>query len=101
MFKYLCTTCVVLAPSVLAASDSCGPRAVIADRLEAEFGERLTATGLQDETQVMEIWTSQATGSFTVLVTGADGRSCVVATGTDFLGGAPGALATRASGARL
>lgn len=33
----------------------------------------------------MEVWTSKETGSYTVLVTNANGISCIVAVGTDFL----------------
>lgn len=101
MFRRVCVACVALGPSVAMAGESCGARDVIAARLEADFGERLTATGLQDETQVMEIWASEATGSFTVLVTRADGESCVVATGTDFLQGMPGVMQTQVAGNRL
>ncbi|WP_419740610.1 hypothetical protein [Ruegeria sp.] len=37
----------------------------------------------------MEVWTSRETGSYTVLVTHANGLSCIVAVGTDFFEAIP------------
>ncbi|KIC20511.1 hypothetical protein [Leisingera sp. ANG-Vp] len=73
------------APPALAAS--CGDREVMTAKLESGYSERLTAGGLQKsrpEATVIEVWSSDETGTFTVLVTHANGISCVVATGSSF-----------------
>ena len=79
-----------LGPGMAQAETACAPRETITARLTRDYGERLMATGMQGETQVLEIW-SGPSGSFTLLATTADGQSCVVATGTDFLPGLTGA----------
>ncbi|OED49449.1 hypothetical protein AB838_06380 [Rhodobacteraceae bacterium (ex Bugula neritina AB1)] len=73
------------APPALAAS--CGNREVMTQRLESGYSERLTAGGLQKsraEATMIEVWSSDETGTFSVLVTHANGISCVVATGSSF-----------------
>lgn len=85
MFKRLLSAAVVfgaaaLAPPVFAQANTCQPRDAIIEKLEDRYSEMLTAGGLQNAQQLLEIWTS-ASGSFTVLVTRPDGISCVVATG--------------------
>ena len=73
------------APPALAAS--CGDREAMTQKLESGYSERLTAGGLQksrSEATVIEVWSSDETGTFTVLVTHANGISCVVATGSAF-----------------
>jgi hypothetical protein len=73
------------APPALAAS--CGDRTMMTEKLASGYSERLTAGGLQKgrtEATVIEVWASDETGTFTVLVTHANGISCVVATGSSF-----------------
>lgn len=73
------------APPALAGS--CGDREAMTQKLESGYSERLTAGGLQKsrpEATVIEVWASDETGTFTVLVTHANGISCVVATGFSF-----------------
>lgn len=75
----------VAAPTASAAQ--CGLRNDVIEKLESKYDEHLTAGGLQKTTtaqSVMEIWSSTATGTFTVLLTSPQGISCVVAVGTDF-----------------
>ena len=73
------------APPALAAS--CGDRTAMTEKLQNGYSERLTAGGLQKsrpQATVIEVWASDETGTFTVLVTHANGVSCVVATGSGF-----------------
>ena len=86
MFKRLFTAAVLFgvagtAPPVHAES-FCGPRAAIVERLEGTYSEALSALGFQSGTQVVEVWSSAKTGSWTMLMTRADGVSCVVASGS-------------------
>lgn len=75
----------------------CAARDTVVERLQSRYSETLAAGGLQagrDVRSVMEIWASASTGSYTVLVTSAEGVSCIVATGTDYFGVPPGAPGT-------
>jgi len=65
----------------------CADREQVIAHLQSRFSEQLTVGGLQraqDSLAVMEIWSSQETGTYTVLLTKPDGTSCIVAAGTDF-----------------
>jgi hypothetical protein len=59
----------------------CGLRDVLVEKLTETYAERLTATGLQNAQSMVEIWTSDKTGSFSILVTRPDGISCLVSAG--------------------
>jgi hypothetical protein len=91
MFKRLVSTALIfgavaLAPPAVAQTHvTCQPRDELTKTLQTRFGEHITGAGLQSETQVIEVWSSVETGSFTVLVTRPDGVSCVVATGQNWL----------------
>lgn len=66
------------------AQTNCAPRELVMDRLQTNFGETLAAGGLRSQSQVLEVWASGATGTWTVLMTTADGMTCVVASGTNW-----------------
>ncbi|GGH29330.1 hypothetical protein SAMN05444007_104386 [Cribrihabitans marinus] len=78
------------APPANAAS--CGLRDSVIEQLQRKYAEELTVGGLQQrrgQQSVMEIWASPETGTFTVLLTQANGISCIVAAGTDFFQAIP------------
>lgn len=86
MFKRLFTAAILFgaastAPPALDAQTICAPRAGLVAQLEMKYSEKLSAFGFQSSSQVMEVWSSSETGSWTLLVTRADGTSCVVASG--------------------
>lgn len=71
----------------LAHAANCGLRTEVVERLQTKYSESLVAGGLQGTKNVqtmVEVWASEKTGTFTVILTNAQGVSCVVATGTDF-----------------
>lgn len=79
--------CGMAAAAPPALAGSCGDREDMTRKLESGYSERLTAGGLQKsrpQATVIEVWSSDETGTFTVLVTHANGISCVVATGSSF-----------------
>lgn len=89
MFKRVFSAALVfgaaaMAPPVLAQPVTCLPRATLVQNLEATHGEHLTGGGLQNPTHVIEVWSSDQTGSFTVFVTRADGLACIVAIGQNW-----------------
>ena len=69
------------------ATAHCAARDTVVDRLQSKYSESLAAGGLQGNrnvTTMVEVWASEKTGTFTVILTNAHGISCVVAAGTDF-----------------
>jgi hypothetical protein len=79
----------VLAGGLAAAAPAysqahCADRDGVIERLGDSYGETLAAGGLRSATQVLEVWAAPETGTWTVLITGADGKTCVLATGTDW-----------------
>lgn len=60
---------------------NCGPRETVVERLSTKFGETRRGIGLGTENRVMEVFASDATGSWTITVTMPDGRMCLVASG--------------------
>jgi len=90
MFKRLLTAGLLFgmagtAPPAHAAS--CAMRDTVVDRLESKYSEQLTAGGLQSSrttTAIVEVWASDETGTFTVILTSPNGLSCIVASGTDW-----------------
>lgn len=67
-----------------AQQNNCAARNTVIERLELDFGESLAGGGLQTDTQVIEIWAADDTGTWTVLLTNADGLSCIMASGTNW-----------------
>ncbi|MEX0317633.1 MULTISPECIES: hypothetical protein [unclassified Ruegeria] len=75
-----------------AFAQSCGQRDNVIKRLQKQYSEQLTVGGLQKvrgKQSVVEVWSSDETGTFTVLLTHASGISCIVAAGTDFFEATP------------
>ncbi|WP_417206024.1 hypothetical protein [Antarctobacter sp.] len=92
MFKRLFTASLVmgaaaLAPPVAVAQSAifCADRDTVVARLDERFGERQILIGLTTKTTMLELWGSDDSGRFTVLITNADARSCIMASGTDLM----------------
>ena len=88
MFKRTVTAALVfgtlaLAPPVQAQS-ICAERSIIIERLENRFHESYQGAGLQSTTSLIEIWSSGESGSWTILLSNADGTSCVIASGMNW-----------------
>lgn len=69
-----------IAPPALAQA-TCGDRSKIVANLAEKYGETHIGGGLQSGTQMIEIWSSAETGSFTILLTRPTGKSCIVSSG--------------------
>ena len=68
-----------------AAQTACGDRDKIVGQLQAKYQETHRASGLETDTKMVEIWTSEASGTWTILVTQANGTTCVAAAGRNWL----------------
>jgi hypothetical protein len=66
--------------SASAAPVVCGERSAFTEALKGKFKEERQALGLVATSSVVELYVSPA-GSWTVLMTGVDGKACVLATG--------------------
>lgn len=62
------------------AETRCGPRDAVLKMLAERYDETRRGMGLAGQTQVLEVYASKD-GTWTVLVTDPEGRSCLVASG--------------------
>jgi hypothetical protein len=63
------------------AQTVCAPRAVMVEKLKSDFGERPRAVGLADTGGLIEFLASKDGGSWTLIMTSPEGRSCLVMAG--------------------
>ena len=70
--------------TALAQPALCGPTAAMRAGLAQKYNETPVGVGVSASNLVIEIWTSAKTGSFTVLATSTNGRSCMIASGENF-----------------
>jgi predicted methyltransferase len=68
------------------SAQACTERDTLAEHLSNKYGETLSAGGLRDSQSVLEVWISQDGGTWTLLLTQADGTSCIMAAGTNWRG---------------
>ena len=67
---------------------ACAERGRVVERLAQAYGETLHSMGLRKDNELMEIFASDQTGSWTILMTKTDGTSCLLAAGKAWEGGA-------------
>jgi len=60
---------------------TCAKRDQVIRKLEERFGETLRSIGLHQTDGVVEIYSSETTGTWTILMTRPDGLSCLLASG--------------------
>nr|WP_240789556.1 hypothetical protein [Pseudooceanicola onchidii] len=63
---------------------ACAPRDVVLERLATTYGETRQSIGLGPNNQMVEVFASDATGTWTITVTKATGVTCLVASGQAF-----------------
>lgn len=71
-------------PGALHAQAQCADRTRLIENLEQKYGEAFAGGGLRNAQQVMEVWFSEEKGTWTILMTRADGLSCIMASGTNW-----------------
>ncbi len=79
------TTLLTGVVSTAAAQTACGARDKIVGQLQAKYEESHRASGLETDTKMVEIWTSEASGTWTILITEANGQTCIAAAGKSWL----------------
>lgn len=60
---------------------NCGPRELVVNRLAEGYGETRQSIGLAANNAVIEVFASDESGTWTILVTSPNGTSCLVASG--------------------
>ncbi len=63
------------------AQMACGTRGSVIKKLGEFYGETRRGVGLAGSTAIVEIWASEATGSWTITQTTPNGITCIVAVG--------------------
>ncbi len=71
----------ILALPAHAQQGTCGPHALIVERLATGYGESRQSIGLAPNNTLVETFASAETGSWTITVTNAAGITCLVAAG--------------------
>lgn len=74
------------------AQQNCAPRDHVILRLTTLYGEVRRGVGLGGGESIVEIYASEATGTWTIVVTNTQGISCLVAAGQSWETVAPVAL---------
>ena len=84
--SFLSATSLIAAATLVEAqaASHCAPRAQVIDRLATKYGETRQSIGLGANNGVMELFASDASGSWTITVTMPNGLTCLVASGQAF-----------------
>lgn len=69
------------AQQVSAQGGNCAPREVVIARLGEDYGETRQSIGLGSQGQVMELFASETSGTWTITVTLPSGITCLMAAG--------------------
>lgn len=77
-------TATFLTLPTLASAAACAPRDVVLDRLASKFGESRQSIGLGPNNQMVEVFASADTGTWTITVTRPTGVTCLIASGQAF-----------------
>lgn len=59
----------------------CGDRAAFVQQLEESYGETRVGVGVDRSGPIVEIFANRETGTWTLMITRADGVSCLIAAG--------------------
>lgn len=77
---------VILATQIAFGAPQCDSRDRVTALLAERYGESRQALGLAGQAGVMELYASEATGTWTITLTLPDGRMCLMASGSAYEG---------------
>ncbi|WP_432450595.1 hypothetical protein [Aliiroseovarius marinus] len=66
------------------SANRCGQRDAVVERLAETYGETRQSIGLASNSQVIEVFASSDTGTWTITMTTPQGLTCLVAAGRGF-----------------
>lgn len=86
MIRFLILACIatILSTSATAQSRHCGDHARIVERLATGYGRSRQSIGVGADGNVVEVFASDESGSWTITVTKPGGLTCLVASGEAF-----------------
>lgn len=67
-----------------AQSRNCAPRSVVVEKLAENYSETRQSVGLSASGAMVEVFASDETGSWTIIVTQPNGVACLVASGQSY-----------------
>lgn len=79
----------IVTTAAAAQTQNCANRDTVVGKLETRYGESFSGGGLQNNQRIFEVWSSEEKGTWTILMTHANGTTCVMASGTNWRGGLP------------
>jgi hypothetical protein len=62
----------------------CGQRDIVVNELTGRYGEEVRGMGLAHQNRIVEVFVSEETGSWTIIVTSPNGTTCLMAAGQHF-----------------
>ena len=74
----------LLLPAGAFAQTNCAERDMMVQKLETRYGEAFAGGGVQNSKSIFEVWYSPEKGTWTILMTRANGTSCIMASGTNW-----------------
>lgn len=75
----------IATPSAVQARTVCAERDSMISQLKKQFGESERGVGLSGAEALVEIWSSEETGSWTIVMTRPNGIACVMASGQSWI----------------
>ncbi len=72
-------------PSIAEAQSVCAERENMITKLKKKYGETERGMGLSGTEAVIEIWSSEKTGTWTIVMTRPNGITCVMAAGESWM----------------
>ncbi len=73
-----------LAGQAHSRNTNCAPRHVVLEKLSDQYGESRQSIGIDARNVVLEVFASDKTGTWTIIMTASDGMTCVVGSGEAF-----------------
>ena len=83
MIRAALIACTLAAPA--SAQTACADRAAIVKRLAEKYGESVQGLGIHNNNGVIEIYVSEETGTWTILITTPNGMTCLMAAGQSWM----------------
>ncbi len=82
----VCASLTLSLPAMPAAAQQapCTERPTVVDHLASEYSERPVAIGLASNGGVIEVLSSQKSGSWTLIITMPNGPTCMIAAGENW-----------------
>ncbi len=83
MLRLTCGLALLLSLPASAQTVSCDQRERVVAKLTG-LGESQTGMGLSDKGQIYEVWASDQTGTWTIVLSDSSGLSCILSYGRDW-----------------